>query len=177
MLKVCKNRNVRRRQLTIRNMTLSAALLAFGFVINTVSPPIFFGLKPDFMLIFLFTIILGVRNFRLTIAVSLTAGIILAFTTNFPGGQIPNVIDKAVIGVITYLCTPLLKGKKRYIQAIYVICGSFISGFIFLLTANLFYKLPNELGNMVFAAILPLAILNGLAFLPIKKMFDMFYNQ
>jgi len=162
---------------TTRNFTLSAVLLALGFVINSVCPPIFFGLKPDFMLIFLFIIILGMCNFRLTIVVSLTAGIIVAFTTNFPGGQIPNIIDKAVIGVITYLCIPLLKGKKLYAQAIYVIFGSFISGLIFLLTANLFYKLPNELGKMVFVAILPLAIVNGLAFFPMKKMFDTFYNQ
>lgn len=161
--------------MAIRDITLSAALLAFGFVINAVSPPIFFGLKPDFMLIILFIIILGMRNFRLTIGVSLTAGFIMAFTTSFPGGQIPNIIDKMVVGIITYLCVPLLKGGKLYTQAIYAVLGSFISGFIFLVTAGLFYKIPGGLENLVVTAILPLAIVNGLVFLPMKKIFDMFY--
>ena len=77
-----------------RRLTLNAILLAMGLVLHQITPPIF-TIKPDTTLIMLFTLMVINRDsYKTCLVAGIVAGIFAGMTSAFPGGQIPNVIDK-----------------------------------------------------------------------------------
>ena len=79
-----------------RKMVLNALLLGIGLVLHQIEPTIF-GIKPDMTLIMLFTImILNKDDYKTCLVCGIIAGIFAGITTSFPGGQVPNVIDKFI---------------------------------------------------------------------------------
>lgn len=145
-----------------RKLTLSAVLLAIGVVLHYVVPGIIGGMKPDELLSMMFIAILVCDDYKSTLAIGFAAGILTAFTTTFPGGQIPNVIDKLVTCQIIFLLSRLT--KKLYHQVrmfIVAIIGTLVSGTVFLLSAQLIVGLP---AGLSFAGLFISVVLPAVAF-------------
>ena len=98
--------------MNIREMAQISLLLAIGFILHALTPGYGAGMKPDLLLAMLFIIILLKRDFKAALLAGTVAGIIAALTTTFPGGQIPNIIDKVVSSIFVYLLVSCL--PKEY---------------------------------------------------------------
>ncbi|MEG2338534.1 MAG: tryptophan transporter [Clostridium sp.] len=149
-----------------KNITLSGVLFAVGLILHQLVPA-FGGIKFDFQLSMLFIVILLNNSFKGAIAAGVVSGIITALTTTFPGGQIPNFIDKVITSVIIYALIVMLSNLFNKIKEatenkpgkisifinnssnIYVLVGivaligTVISGTIFLTSALYIVGLPS----------------------------------
>lgn len=119
-----------------KNITISAIFMALGLVMHFLVPPIFGGVKPDFLLSMMFMCLIITDDIKEAILVGLCGGVMSALTTSFPGGQIPNMVEK----ILTILfCYYLLKalGKDLTTPKIIVLfaLGTLVSGIVFLLLA------------------------------------------
>lgn len=96
--------------------------------------------------------------------IGIVTGIISALTTSFPGGQLPNIIEKPVTAFL-FLALALLvkKSVKTAAAAVITIAGTFISGLLFLALALLIVGLPGGFTALVLAVVLPAAALNTIA--------------
>ena len=91
-----------------RKLALNAVLLGIGLVLHQIEPAIF-GVKPDMTLIMLFTImILNKDSYKSCLVCGIITGIFSAMTTSFPGGQIPNLIDKFVTVNLIFIIMMIL---------------------------------------------------------------------
>ena len=59
-------------------------------------------MKPDMMLLMMFLAIVLFPEKKNVLVVALGCGLLSALTTGFPGGQIPNIIDKLVTAFVFY---------------------------------------------------------------------------
>ena len=83
-------------KMNTKKLVLNSVLLGIGLVLHQIEPAIF-GVKPDMTLIMLFTVmILNKDSYKTCLACGIVVGIFSAITTSFPGGQVPNVIDKFI---------------------------------------------------------------------------------
>lgn len=142
-----------------------ALLLAVGYVLRLLVPPIFLGMKPDVLLGMLFIIILLKKDFRLRMQAGMLAGIITAMTTAFPGGQIPNLIDKMlttlfVLGLVRLLSPRL---NERVVLGIVGALGTLFSGTAFLVSAALLVGLPGSFAALFITVVLPATVVNTVA--------------
>ena len=119
-----------------KNITISAIFMALGLVMHFMVPPIFGGVKPDFLLSMMFMCLIITDDIKEAILVGLCGGVMSALTTSFPGGQIPNMAEKILT---TLFCYYLLKalGKDLTTPKIIVLfaLGTLVSGLVFLLLA------------------------------------------
>ena len=145
----------------LRRTIISAILLAIGFVVHQLVPP-FFGVTFDIELAMLFTIIALYMDLKNVIVVSMASGIITAITTKFPGGQIPNMIDKMITGIIVYLLLLLLQKVLKKQTAMFVVgfVGTVISGSVFLFSAKVLAGLPASFTFLFLTVVLPTAAAN-----------------
>jgi hypothetical protein len=93
---------------------------------------------------------------------ALLSGAITALTTTFPGGQIPNIIDKLITCFIVYLLIKLLdrfKSKQGTVGFIAFV-GTIISGSVFLYSALLLVGLPAPFTILFVGIVLPTAFAN-----------------
>lgn len=163
---------------TTRNLVLSAILLGVGFVLHAVTPPLFFGVKPDFMLACMFVAIIINPNIKNTVVIGAVGGIIGALTTGFPGGQLPSVIDKFCTALFIFamiqIFSSLLKSEKT--RNAFVCClgfaGTLVSGTIFLGSALLMFGLPAPFSALFLTVVLPTAVVNAVVALIIYKVFN-----
>lgn len=142
-----------------------ALLMAIGLVLHYVVPPIMLGMKPDLLLSMLFIVLLMETDPRLAVEAGIIGGILTALTTTFPGGQLPNVIDKILTTVIVMGLIRLLKpavGEKVTVVVIGVL-GTIISGTIFLGSAALIAGLPGPFKVLFTTVVLPAALVNTIA--------------
>ena len=126
-----------------RRLTLNAILLAMGLVLHQITPPIF-TIKPDTTLIMLFTLMVINRDsYKTCLVAGIVAGIFAGMTSAFPGGQIPNVIDKFLTTNIIFLVMTLSyrlpfvrnlgdKVKDLIVTGIMMVIGTFVIFTIFL---------------------------------------------
>lgn len=153
----------------LKNLILTALLLAIGMMLHQFAPPIF-GMKPDFLLSMMFIAILFNEDYKTTFIIGLTSGILTAATTTFPGGQLPNLIDKIITSQTIYIIIILL-GKTNFIfktnntlkLAIVSILGTVISGTVFLGSANLLFSLPAPFKILFLTVVLPATLINTAA--------------
>lgn len=142
-----------------------ALLLAVGYVLHLIVPPIVLGMKPDLLLGMLFVIILMKRDAKLSIQAGIVAGIIAALTTGFPGGQVPNVIDKLLTTLLVYGMVrafgPHLNPK--ILSGIIGAIGTVFSGTVFLGSAALLVGLPGPFTVLFTTVVIPATIVNTLA--------------
>ncbi len=148
-----------------RALALSGILVAIGFVLHSVTPPIFFGVKPDFLLACMFMAVVTGGNIKNTITTGIVAGIVAALTTGFPGGQIPSVIDKLVSAVFVYYFVRMIpnsfsSAKKVSAFALITFLGTVVSGVVFLGSAMVIAGLPSGFGTLVVGIVLPTAVAN-----------------
>lgn len=119
-----------------KNITISAIFMALGLVMHFLVPPIFGGVKPDFLLSMMFMCLIITDDIKEAILVGLCGGVMSALTTSFPGGQIPNMVEKFIT---TFFCYYLLKalGKDLTTPKIIILfaLGTLVSGLVFLILA------------------------------------------
>lgn len=135
-----------------------------GAVLHQVIPGLINGMKPDLMLVMMFLGILLFPNKKYVLLVAVVAGLISALTTQVPGGQIPNIIDKLVtafsfFGLIV-LSKKFFERKPVIIASVLTAIGIIISGTVFL-TATLFIAgLPQAFLTLFVGIVLPTAALS-----------------
>ncbi|WP_120170416.1 tryptophan transporter [Thermohalobacter berrensis] len=148
--------------MNLRKSILTALLLAIGFILHQIVPGTLGSMKFDLMLSFIFVSLLINNNFKNAILTALLGGIITALTTTFPGGQIPNLIDKLITCVILFFLIKFLSKIKLNNFSVGVISfiGTIISGTVFLLSALLIVGLPVPFKVLFIGIVLPTSITN-----------------
>lgn len=130
--------------MNLRKNIFTALLLAMGYIMHQVVPGTIGNMKFDFMLSFLFAALLINRGLKDAALAGMLAGGITALTTTFPGGQIPNIIDKLTTALFVYLLLKALElfGHKQITTSIAAFAGTIVSGSVFLYSAKLLVGLP-----------------------------------
>jgi len=150
--------------MNVKKMTLSALLVAIGFVLHQIVPGIPFlgGMKMDFLLVMMFFSIFMMDSYKEVLAVSLVCGLLSAMTTTFPGGQIANIVDKLVTGAVIYLLFKALEGRmSNTVRLGLLACvGTILSGTVFLLTGLAISGVQLSFLDLFIAIVLPTAALN-----------------
>ena len=89
-------------------------------------------------------------------------GIITALTTKFPGGQLPNIIDKIITGHVIYFMFKAMGNKVsdniKILSALSF--GTVVSGLAFLSSASIIVGLPGSFITLVMVIVLPAALMN-----------------
>ena len=153
-----------------KRLVLNAILLAMGLVLHQVTPPIF-TIKPDTTLIMLFTLMVINRDdYKTCLIGGIIAGIFAGMTSAFPGGQIPNIIDKFITtNVMFVIMTVLYKvllnklGDKTtdiVVTAVMMVVGTLVSGTVFLTSAQILVGLPGNFTGLFIAVVLPAVVIN-----------------
>lgn len=155
--------------MSTKNLVLMALLVGVGAALYVVMPGIVGGMKPDLMLVMMFVGILLFSNVRDTFLLSVSTGIISGLLTTFPGGFIPNVVDKLVTGFVFLLIVLLVKKvtQKIVVGTILTAIGTIISGVIFLSVALFIMNADVGVGfgTLFVGVVLPAVALNAIAFI------------
>ena len=157
--------------MNLRKTMVSSLLLAVGYILHQIAPPILIGMKPDFLLTMMFIAILVADDYKSVIAISIAAGVITAATTTFPGGQIPNIIDKIITGQVVYVLHKVFANRinTQFKVIMISIIGTLVSGCTFLGSALLLFSLPAPFFTLVLAVVVPATIINCFAMLILYK--------
>lgn len=148
-----------------KKMVLNSVFLAVGAVLHQITPPIVLGMKPDFLLAVLLIILVLNDDYKSCICAGIVAGLISAATTGFPGGQIPNFLDKIITVNIMFVFLKSLKPiKNNKIKVILnSLIGTIISGSVFLSIASLIAGLPAKFSILFITVVLPASLINCIA--------------
>lgn len=139
-----------------------ALLVGIGAVLHTVVPGFILGMKPDLALTMMFLGIMLFPEKKNVLLIGMVTGLISALTTTFPGGQIPNIIDKPITAFLFFfLLLAVKKVNKPLVKAgLLTAIGTLISGAIFLFSALTLVGLP---GGGTFAFFMLTAVLPAVA--------------
>ncbi|KKE79204.1 tryptophan transporter [Oceanobacillus caeni] len=151
--------------MNIRILITLSLLVGIGTVLHAVVPGFVFGVKPDMLLSMMFLGVFLFPKARYVLLLALVSGVISALTTQAPGGQIANMIDKPLSAFIVLALFVLLQKKVRNaISApILTFIGTVISGSVFVGVVALFAGLGNGTFLAMFVgAVLPAAAVNTL---------------
>ncbi|AKA72264.1 tryptophan transporter [Clostridium scatologenes] len=151
--------------MNLKRLITNSLLLAIGAVLHQITPPLVLGMKPDFSLAMLFIIMILNEDYKSCISAGLIAGILAAATTGFPGGQIPNVIDKLITANVMFLfLKPIRKALNNQIKIIITTAiGTLISGTAFLTLASIMVGLPTSFRVLFLSVVLPAIVINTVA--------------
>ena len=93
-----------KRNMNTKKMVINALLLAIGAILHQITPALGLPMQPDFALAMLFIImIINNNDYKTSIIAAIITGVFTALTTKFPGGQLPNIIDKMVTVNLMYV--------------------------------------------------------------------------
>ncbi|GAB6167771.1 tryptophan transporter [Clostridium carnis] len=150
------------RNVNTKKMILNAILIGIGALLHQITPALGLPMQPDFALAMLFIIIIINDDYKTSLLSGIIIGIFTALTTKFPGGQLPNIIDKVVTANIIYLI--LLPFKNKVSNNVKIILsllfGTLISGLVFLASAQIIVGLPGEFMSLVKLVVIPAIIMN-----------------
>lgn len=149
-----------------KNLVSGALLLAIGYLLHLICPPLFLGMKPDLLLAMMFiAIILNGENFSSVLVIGIASGIITAITTTFPGGQIPNFLEKIFTAIFLYGLIKIMGNKinNNIKVCIISILGTLCSGTLFLTFAYIIVGLPGSFTALFISVVLPAIIINTVA--------------
>ncbi|MFH5834607.1 tryptophan transporter [Proteiniclasticum sp. C24MP] len=162
--------------MNVKKMTLSAILIAIGYILHQVVPGIPFlgGMKMDFLLVMMFFSIFLMDNYREVLAVALVCGIISALTTTFPGGQIANMVDKVITGSLVFIVYKSMGQRIPRIMKISVIAmfGTIVSGAIFLSVGLALSGAPISFMDLFIGIVLPTSVLNTVMSVFMEKIME-----
>lgn len=146
----------------LKKAVINSLFLAIGLILHQIAPPLLFGMKPDLSLTMMFIIILLNDDYQSTLLSGIVCGILTALTTTFPGGQVPNIIDKIVTAHLIYLILlPIRNRVNNQIKTIIVsIIGTLISGTTFLGSAAFLVGLPDTFSALFIGIVLPATVVN-----------------
>ena len=152
------------QNIKLKKMTINGILIALGAILHQITPAIGLPMQPDFAIIMLFIIIILNKDYKTIMISSIIIGVLTALTTKFPGGQIPNIIDKLVTGNIIYLLSKTFNNKisDKVEIFIYLVFGTVISGITFLYSAMVLAGLPSGTTfiGLVLSVVVPTLVLN-----------------
>ncbi|MFE8700234.1 tryptophan transporter [Cytobacillus sp. FJAT-54145] len=148
-----------------KNLVVLSLLVGMGAVLHAVVPGIFLGMKPDMMLTMMFLGIVLFPDRKSVLLLGLVTGLISGLTTTFPGGLLPNIIDKPITAFAFFGLFLLLKKFQKSIVSVAVLTavGTLISGVAFLTSAYLIVGLPGPFAALFGAVVLPAAAVNTIA--------------
>ena len=161
-----------KRNLNTKKMVINALLLAIGAILHQITPALGLPMQPDFALAMLFIImIINNNDYKITLISAIITGIFTALTTKFPGGQLPNIIDKLVTANIMFLVITLINKMCDFIKItnklqsnILVLLtfpiGTLVSGVIFLISAQLIVGLPANFSMLFITIVIPAVLIN-----------------
>ncbi|GLB58804.1 tryptophan transporter [Cytobacillus sp. NCCP-133] len=157
-----------------KNLVALSLLAGMGAVLHAVVPGFFLGMKPDMMLTMMFLGIILFPDKKSVLLLGLVTGLISGLTTTFPGGLIPNIIDKPVTAFAFFAFYLALKKFRKSIvsAAVLTAVGTIISGIVFLTSAFLIAGLPGPFAALFAAVVLPAAAVNTVAMIilyPVAK--------
>ncbi|AKG05010.1 MULTISPECIES: tryptophan transporter [Salimicrobium] len=146
-----------------RVLVLLSLFIGIGAVLHAVMPPIFFGMRPDMLLAMMFLGIIMFPKVSYVLVLSTATGIVSALTTTAPGGQIANLIEKPVTGMIVFVLVLAMRNFKqeRIKAAVLTAVGTIVSGSIFLgLILFVIGLMDAGFIAMFLTVVLPTALLN-----------------
>ena len=150
------------KNMNVKKMILNAILIAIGALLHQITPALGLPMQPDFAIAMLFIIILMNKDYKTTLISSIIMGIITALTTKFPGGQLPNIIDKIITGHVIYFMFKAMGNKVsdniKILSALSF--GTVVSGLAFLSSASIIVGLPGSFITLVMVIVLPAALMN-----------------
>lgn len=149
--------------MNIRILITLALLVGIGTVLHGVVPGFVFGVKPDMLLSMMFLGIFLFPKAKYVLLLALVSGVISALTTQAPGGQIANMIDKPVTAFVVLALFLLFQNRvKHAVSAPVLTCiGTIISGSIFIGVVALIAGLGEGGFLALFVgAVLPAAVVN-----------------
>lgn len=160
-----------KKNINTQKMIINALLLAIGAILHQVTPVLGLPMQPDFALSMLFVImIINNNDYKTNIIAAIITGIFTALTTKFPGGQLPNIIDKLVTVNIMYLVLLFLNKtldliklnnlKENLLVLISFPLGTLISGSTFLLSAKYISGLPADFSILFITVVIPALLIN-----------------
>jgi hypothetical protein len=140
-----------------RILVALSLLVGIGAVLHAVVPGFFLGMKPDMMLMMMFMGIILFPEKKYVLLLGAVTGLISALTTTFPGGQLPNIIDKLATAFIFYGLFIALKKFRTSMISVAVLTAvcTIISGIVFLCSAYLIVGLPGPFAALFGAVVLP----------------------
>lgn len=150
-----------------KNLVLMALLVGVGTVLYLVVPGYGGGMKPDFMVLMMCLGIILFPSVKETFVVSVTTGVISGLLSTFPGGFVPNIIDKIITAFIFLLVVLALKQlvNNVVVGAVIVGLGTIVSGTVFLTSAILIANLAADAFGFLFVTVvLVTGGLNAIAF-------------
>jgi hypothetical protein len=148
-----------------RKLVINSLFLAIGAMLHQITPPLFFGMKPDFSLALLFIIMILNDDYKTCMTCGIVVGILSAVTTTFPGGQLPNIIDKFVTtNVMFLLLMPMRNALNNQIKVVLITAiGTIVSGTVFLTSAFMIVGLPTSFRVLFLAVVIPAGVINTVA--------------
>lgn len=148
--------------MNLRRSIITALLLSIGLILHQITPGTLGGVKFDFFLPFVFVSLLLNTTFKNALLTGLLGGILTAMTTTFPGGQLPNIIDKLATCIILFIIIKMMEQfkQKKIFTGTIAFLGTIISGSIFLGSALLMIGLPAPFIILFMSIVLPTTITN-----------------
>lgn len=151
-------------------IVMTSLFLAIGLILHQITPGIFLGIKPDFLLVFMILSIILTKDFKIAFITGIVAGVLCALSTSFPGGQLPNIIDKIITSMVVYVIYKKSKTNSPLkLTGIYFL-GTIISGSIFLGSALILFGLPAPFLILFISIVLPTSVLNSLLGFSLHKL-------
>ena len=120
-----------------KNLVLMALLVAVGAALYLIIPGYGEGMKIDFMLTMMFIGILLFPDKKSVFLLAVTTGVISGLFSTFPGGFIPNIVDKFISAFVIYALVIVFKKFTGNIIVTTIMAGilTILSGTIFLSVA------------------------------------------
>ncbi|NHM31749.1 tryptophan transporter [Neobacillus terrae] len=148
-----------------KNLVALSLLVGMGAVLHAVIPNIVLGMKPDMLLTMMFLGIILFPEKKSVMLLAIVSGVVSGITSTFPGGLIPNIIDKPVTAALFLLLFTLFKKYQTNLVAVGVLTavGTIISGIAFLTSAYFIVGLPGPFAALFAGVVLPAAALNTVA--------------
>ena len=150
-----------------KNLVLMALLVGVGAALYVMIPGISGGMKPDFMLTMMFIGILLFPTMKETFLLGISTGIISGLFSTFPGGFVPNVIDKVITAFVFFAVVAAIRhlAQKMAVATVLVGLGTILSGSVFLSMAMLLTEIPIDFAVLFATVVLPAVALNAIAFI------------
>lgn len=141
-------------------------LIGVGAVLYIIIPGFNGGMKPDFMLTMMFIGILLFPDVKSVFLLGISTGVISGLFSTFPGGFVPNIIDKSVTAFVFFgLVLLLTRFANKLPIAIALTCvGTLVSGTVFLSTAIFVFGAGAVFGELFVLVVLPAIVINAIAF-------------
>lgn len=143
-----------------KKLTITAILIAIGFILHSIVPPIG-AIEMDFSLIFMVIAIFVNKDSLLSSTVVGVVTGLLTFISSKSTIAIANIPDKVITALFIYLIFKFVKDKKLNKLLMFTIftLATLVSGIIFCLVGNILADIPILL--MLFTGVLPATIING----------------